>query len=650
MLEAILISAALLFTEAQPDTLDVATVSAQAKAESSASTPMQRLTDKELRRSGAVYLYEAVRSLSGVSIKDYGGIGGLKTVSVRNLGAAHTFVSYDGFCISDAQNGQVDISRFLLDDIDLITVTIGPEDNIFRSARSTAGSGVLRIHSKAPVFHKDGKNECTAGVTIGSFGTYNPKIRYARKINDCWSLSATGSWLTSKGAYPFTLKNGQLISEEIRLNSDVNIINGELNLYGKLPKARGTITTKVNILNSERGLPGSVVLYSKNPTERLWDRSLLVFSRYENNFSSDWKIQATLSYSNAWNRYTNSSALYAAPQDNRYTQQECGISSIVQYSPYTNIRISLAEDLWGNSLESNIPECPYPRRLSSLTALSAQYLGSRLKATFTLTGTYINEQTLISTSAENRRHLSPSASISYGFLKNRLRIRTSYKDSYRVPTFNDLYYARVGNTSLLPEKAKQLNIGATWNSNLGDDFEIGLTADAYSNTIDDKITAIPTMFIWKMRNLGKVRMSGTDLSAALRWRVGKQMTLHTRTNFSYQHAVDITDPLAKNWKHQIPYTPRHTGNAIISAETPWVTATYTMNAVGDRYSLAQNIPANLIESYCDHSISLNRTFDSGPIQLHISIEALNLTDNNYEVIRYYPMPGRNYRLTIKIKY
>ena len=106
MLAAILISASMLFVSATPDTLDVATVFARVEAEAAASSPVQRLTSEELRRSGAMSLSEAVRNLSGVSVKDYGGIGGLKTVSLRNLGAAHTMIDYDGITISDAQNGQ----------------------------------------------------------------------------------------------------------------------------------------------------------------------------------------------------------------------------------------------------------------------------------------------------------------------------------------------------------------------------------------------------------------------------------------------------------------------------------------------------------------------------------------------------------------
>ena len=157
------------------DTIDVATVSADRNAAVVSLSPVQTITGSTIEKLGAIELQEAVRQFSGVSIKDYGGIGGLKTVSVRNMGASHTAVIYDGIAISDAQNGQVDISRFNLDDISSISMAIGQEDNIFCNARQMNSAGTLRIESVMPTFD-DGPTGVNARMTFGSFGTYNPHI------------------------------------------------------------------------------------------------------------------------------------------------------------------------------------------------------------------------------------------------------------------------------------------------------------------------------------------------------------------------------------------------------------------------------------------------------------------------------------------
>ena len=54
------------------------------------TTPLQILNADKLRQNGAMQVSDAAKLFSGVVIKDYGGIGGLKTISVRSLGAAHT--------------------------------------------------------------------------------------------------------------------------------------------------------------------------------------------------------------------------------------------------------------------------------------------------------------------------------------------------------------------------------------------------------------------------------------------------------------------------------------------------------------------------------------------------------------------------------
>ena len=76
--------------------------------------PSQQITNNNFKNFAAYNIADAVRNFAGVNVKDYGGIGGLKTVSVRSLGANHTAVLYDGVAISDSQNGQIDFGKFIL--------------------------------------------------------------------------------------------------------------------------------------------------------------------------------------------------------------------------------------------------------------------------------------------------------------------------------------------------------------------------------------------------------------------------------------------------------------------------------------------------------------------------------------------------------
>ncbi len=67
---------------------------------------------KHFKEINAENIAEAAKYFSGVLIKDYGGVGGFKTISVRSLGGLNTGLVYDGITIADAQTGQVDLSKF----------------------------------------------------------------------------------------------------------------------------------------------------------------------------------------------------------------------------------------------------------------------------------------------------------------------------------------------------------------------------------------------------------------------------------------------------------------------------------------------------------------------------------------------------------
>ena len=67
------------------------------------AVPIQTMSRQDISQLGIQNMADAVRRFAGANVKDYGGIGGLKTVSIRNMGAAHTAVSYDGVAVSNCQ-------------------------------------------------------------------------------------------------------------------------------------------------------------------------------------------------------------------------------------------------------------------------------------------------------------------------------------------------------------------------------------------------------------------------------------------------------------------------------------------------------------------------------------------------------------------
>lgn len=616
-------------------------------------TPLQVMDKREIERLGLDNLSEAVKRFSGASVKDYGGIGGLKTVSVRSLGAQHTAVSYDGVTVSDTQSGQVDISRFSLDNVETISLSIGQSDDIFQTARMYASAGALSIYTTVPDLTDDKCFRLMGQVKSGSFGQFNPSVRYDQKFAGTgnYILSLHTDLLRADGQYPYTFTNGDIVTKTKRKNSDINSLRSELNLFADWAQ-HGRMRLKGYWFSSERGLPGSVILYNDYHTERLRNRNGFIQGLYEKDFGAAFSFKAQGKFDYSRTRYQDFHSKYPhGVQTDVYTQREYYASATLRYRPAENLSISLAEDIAHNTLDATTPACVFPRRYTSLTALAAQYQNSRLTATASILGTYLTEELKAGEEAAgDRKRLSPAASISYRlFEEHNLRIRASYKDIFRTPTFNDLYYDRLGNKELESEKTKQYNAGLTWSASFPSLFleYISLTADGYYNTVKDKIVALPTMFIWKMINMGEVEIKGLDVNLVTRFALPYSMSLQVEGAYTWQKAIDKTDRMSKIYNHQIPYTAEHSGNVSVSLENRWVNVGWTLMAVGNRYSLPQNIEENLIDGYIEQQLSLNKTFAFGHSSLRLQVEVVNIGDVTYDVIRYYPMPGRSFRGSIK---
>ena len=80
--------------------------------------PGQKLSGPQLQNLSTFSVADAIRYFSGVQIKDYGGIGGVKTINVRSMGTNHMGIFYNGVQLGNAQNGQIDLGRFSLDNVE----------------------------------------------------------------------------------------------------------------------------------------------------------------------------------------------------------------------------------------------------------------------------------------------------------------------------------------------------------------------------------------------------------------------------------------------------------------------------------------------------------------------------------------------------
>ena len=233
-------------------------------------------------------------------------------------------------------------------------------------------------------------------------------------------------------------------------------------------------------------------------------------------------------------------------------------------------------------------------------------------------------------------------------LSDRLSVNGFAKRSYRLPTFNDLYYTTTGSKSLAPEDATQLDLGLDWSIPA-----TGLTikADIYHNSLKDKIIAVPTsnQFRWSMYNIGKVRILGADVSAAYEKTFGR-ILLGCRGRYTYQKATDLSDREAVTYKGQIPYIPLHSGSGNIFMEILGWRLDATFFATGERFSSSANLPAYRIAPWQTLDASLSKSFKLTGSELALRISLNNILGENYEIVDNYPMPGTNLIARLEYSY
>ena len=614
-----------------------------------ASSPVQTLSHADMERLGIRDMGDALKRFAGVQVKDYGGVGGMKTVNIRGLGAAHTGVIYDGVQVGDCQSGQVDLSRFTLDNISLISLQIGQDDNIYQSAKSYASAGMINISTLQDyTVHNDKstrkKTDLSTTIRTGSYGFFSPSLLFHQQFSQL-GIGAYGSYERADGVYAFKLKNGIKTINERRNNSDIETWRREINLDYQL-NDKQILKWKTYGFTSHRGLPGAVIYDNTYSAERLVDKNVFTQLFYENQFSQRIKLKAAAKWNYSWSRYSDVPA--SGYKEDIYRQQEAYLTATLWSEPLQGLHLSLAQDYAHNHLSMSLSQAANPTRNSLWTALAANYRIGQFTFNTSLLATNITERVKLGNASDGFHRLSPAFSLQWRILQD-LRFRFGYKDIFRTPTLNELYYTGIGNRRLNPEKSRQWNLGATYSHTFNRTFQLSLTADGYFGNVTDKIIAVPKMFYWQMMNAGKVRQIGLDISANAEKRWSNDWSLSVTGSYSMLNATDKTNPTYIYYGHQIAYTPRHSGSVSSLLHTPWLDLSYNLLLMGERYSLGYNIPDNRMTAFTDHSITASKDINIFKQQLRLQFDLRNLGNKNYEVVRFYPMPGTNWRLTVSWK-
>lgn len=611
--------------------------------------PVQELSGKQLHQLSSHNVADALRYFSGIQIKDYGGVGGLKTVNIRSMGTNHVGVFYDGIELGNAQNGTVDLGRFSLDNMESVTLYNGQKSAIFQPAKDFGSSGSIYLQTRTPQFEEGKKYNVRASFKTGSFGVANPSVLWEQKLGQRISSSFSAEYLHSSGKYKFTYRMQEgYDTTAVRQNGDLNALRVEGGLFGQLKQ--GYWKAKAYLYNSERGYPGAIVRNKFSHEDRQWDTNFFTQGTFKKDFTQWYSLLANAKYAYDYLHYLadpkkDESLMYV---NNHYYQQEVYTSVANRFNLFPWWEASFSADYQFNLLNADLRDFVYPRRHTLLASIATAMRFKQVELQASLLETFVHD-TSSGTPAPDKQKLTPSFFVSWRpFPQSGLNLRGFYKRIFRMPTLNDLYYTFIGNINLEPEFTTQYDLGFTYSRTFNSTWlrSLEVQTDVYYNEVENKIVATPTsnFFRWTMVNLGNVEIRGVDVALQTGWKIGRDLTISNRINYTYQRAQDFTDPKSEFYGGQIPYIPWHSGSAVVNLQWRSWEANYSFIYTGERYSSQANIPYNYQLPWYTSDFSVSKGLKVWKGDLKLTLEVNNLLNQQYEVVICYPMSGTNFKL------
>ena len=414
--------------------------------------PSQKLNGEMLEKLNSHSVADALRYFSGIQLKDYGGVGGIKTVNIRSMGTHHLGISYDGIQLGNAQNGQIDLGQFSLDNVEEITLYNGQKSAIFQPASDFGNAGAIYIRTKEPDLSMQ-NYRLKFKAQYGSSDMFRFSTLWEQKLSETVSSSVSAGFLTASGKYKFRYErrypNGETAwdTTAVRQNGDIHAERIEANLFGRLDQ--GGWQVKGYLYNSARGIPGAIVNNVWRRGERQQDLNTFVQAAFDKNIGNGFSTRWLAKYAYYNTHYVNKDSTQL-PVDNRYKQQEFYLSTANVLELLPNWSASLSYDFKWNKLNADTYNFAFPTRLSNLVSLATAVDYKHLKAQGSVLATFIHDKTHHGSHSLSK--LTPALFVNiYPFRGTFFSMRAYVKKSFRMPTFNDLYYTDMGNAN--PQQA-----------------------------------------------------------------------------------------------------------------------------------------------------------------------------------------------------
>lgn len=584
------------------------------------------ISKSDLQKLGNIQVSEALQYIPGLFIKDYGGLGGMKSVSIRGSSANHTLVMINGIKLNSSQNGMTDLSNIPMSFISNIEVIRG---GLAAAFGSNAIGGAVNIMTA--------NTESDRIAFEGAFGSFNENIlaltveKNYEKINFKTSIE----YRHSDGDYTFEIQHFGKKLNTSRFNADFTNYNAALSADYKFGAI--SMNTFALFYDTKRGVPGAVLQgHIESPLARMNESGALISINGMMPTFETWILRSGINYKMGELNFNdaNSIGLGGKTLDNDFSTNDYNLSvSINNQSGFEILLESFHSDLVGDMLQPDVTRNP-KRSGFALSIITDKQYNVHQIANIVLAGSLRADFF-----SDNYPVYSPFVGISLAPHFTDVKFIMNASSNFRMPSFNELYYLNYGTSNLKPERSLSLNIGLNYLLS-----SIYFEINGFRTITNDLIVSIPkSPAMWSAQNIGKADNLGIEFIAKYS---SMDSDFGADLNYTLQSAKDLTSG-SMNYKNDLVYVPQEIINANLSYNFFWdIMAAVNFNYTSFRYSLQSNDLSSVLPEYFTINIKLIKNFNTEFAKLNFYIASDNITNERFSVIRNYPMQGRIIRAGI----
>ena len=562
---------------------------------------------------------------AGLNVRSYGPAG-LSTASLRGTGSNHTAVFWEGINLQSSMNGSLDLTLVPVSFTDEVAVQYGGSGSLFGSG--TLG-GAIHLTSDGPV-RSPGAN----GQVYQQFGSFGRRYTGVNAGYEGKQLTTQVRAFTHRADYDFPFYNEYTNREERRRNAGLRQ-QGVLAENQWRPTARHTIAAKYWYQDNLVQVPNVTAAGGEARATQADDFHRAVLRWQYQQPRQQWQVRTALLFHRLV--YDDKVRLLSTSRSTSWiTEAE-------------NTYYLTAEHWWHTGINHTYETANVDSYAQDVqrhrTALFLSYralLGTRLETTIGARETLIDGRW---------SPFLPSLGLAYS-LSPIWQLRSKIARSYRVPTFNDLYWAGAGgegNPDLQPETGWSGELGAQVSTLTSARTKALAELTIFSNSVNQWISWVPvTSSVWTPINVEQVWARGVELNGSIHYPLADTWAAHAQGNYSYTRSTKerIAAGGAPAELHkQLIYTPYHQASASLSIDYRSLSLGYVLVLVGEQFTSASN--SQTLPAYSTSDVSATYRWGIFPKhQLLVSGQINNLTDHAYSVRQGYPMPGRHYQVSI----